>query len=465
VIRHLLKLLGNIGPESRCVLAVGLLVGLVVIAFVPPIVTFDGPSHFFRAEQISHGQLRSTRYSDTRMGGDIPQNDSRFVHTLWTSYWNKNLFLTNAEWSTIAKEAVGGDGEVREEFTNTAVYSPANYVPQSVGMIMSRIFTKSPLWMHRAACGVNLLSYLLLVVLTLEAIPSFKSSILLISTSPLLLIEAATENIDGLNFAIPLLIFALAWKIWSEPAGDHRVALLMVTALSGYTALLKPTELASLGFLFFLPNTCFGSAPRRAAWLVSTFAVAISFWLLWNARYLDVNIAGWFDPSHPPVSEQKAWFLSHPEHFLRAFQAFIREDFFLRWADFYGNVGGWISFRSFVFLFGLSHWFLAVLLLTPICDGKRDLRWSAVNAAQGVGLLLFIALTLWVSYGIKDTGNIPYLGGRYLFLVVTFFLVAWSSLMNRRAPSLRIWLIAVGVTVNLVGLATILIPTVLRAMG
>ena len=462
---HRMKSFRALSIESRSAFVFGLLVGLVAIAYVPPAVTFDGPSHFFRAVQISHGQFRSTRYSDSKLGGNVPHEDSQFIHTLWTSYWEKHNFLRTSDWSGIASMAPGNGQMDREEFTNTAVYSPANYVPQCIGMIASRIFTRSPLWEHRLACAANLACYLLLVVSFLEAADALRPSLVLIATSPLILIQAASENTDGVNFAIPVVLFALVWRLRRDPPEDCRFRLFLGFVLTLYIALLKPTEIACLGFLFFIPSACFGSRKIKLIWLSCSLFTAGAAWLCWNGPYFDVNIAKWFDPGHPPIHEQKAWLLSHPGDFARAFLNFIGDGFCVQWGLFYGGVGGWISDRLLYFLLRLSHYLLAVLLLIPLCASKRDLRWATANGLLAGFLLLFISVTLWVSYGVRDFGYIPYLGGRYLFLVYTFCIAAWSSLFNGWIPSLAKPLMCVGLIINSIGAGLILASIAQRTSG
>ena len=451
--------------ESRCILIVGFSIGTIGIIVVPPVVTFDGPSHYFRAEQISIGQFRASRYSDTQFGGQIPANSSNFVGALWSSYWVDHRFLTLSDWSRIDRESGGSATGVRREFTNSAVYSPANYLPQSCGMLIVRIFTQSPLWAHRAACGANLVAYLLLMALVLEAMPPFRTALLLVATSPLLLLQAATESIDALNFAFPMLLVAMVWRIWNQPALNHRITLRGLLLLSLYIALLKPTNVACLGLLLFLPTAAFGSPRNKVIWLVATLVLSTGVWLAWNAAYLDVNVAGWYDPKHPAVSEQKAWLLRHPADFVGTFWSFLRRELLVQWEYSYSGIGGWVSGRLQFFLQRLSDLILGILVVAPICFGKRDLRWSSLCAMMAVGVLAFIALTLWVSYGVKHEAYIPYLGGRYLFVPFMFAVMAWSSLFNGPRDRPRRWAILLGLSINLVGLSSVLMETARITVG
>ncbi len=78
---------------------------------------------------------------------------------------------------------------------------------------------------------------------------------------------------------------------------------------------------------------------------------------------------------------------------------------------------------------------------------------------MAVGVLAFIALTLWVSYGVKHEAYIPYLGGRYLFVPFMFAVMAWSSLFNGPLDRPRRWAVLLGLSINLVGLSSVLMET------
>jgi hypothetical protein len=88
-----------------------------------------------------------------------------------------------------------------------------------------------------------------------------------------------------------------------------------------------------------------------------------------------------------------------------------------------------------------------------------------ITFSQAAGLLLFSALTLWISYGIQNVDHIPYLGGRYLFLVYTFALIAWSGLIRGVFPSGRNWLVGAGMAINAVGVGSILSSIMSRILG
>lgn len=451
--------------ESRCFLAIGLLFGFMAVVFIPPVSTFDGPGHFFRAVDISRGHFRSIRYSERHLGGPIPGRYDRFVQTLWSSYWSGHRFLTLSEWAAITRVKYGDTNPKIEGWTNTAVYSPANYFPQSIGIAVSNMISRSPLWAHRAACALNLLVFLALITWALETMPRGRTILLLLALSPFVLIQAATVNIDGINLAVPVCLFALVWKMRTDsPTGNHK-ELIALTCVALWLALLKPPNIICLGFLLFVPGAHFDGRFRKVVWLAATLAVAAVFWNVWNKPYLDVNVNGWFDPSHPPVRYQKAWLLQHPTDFLDSFRLFLIESFPHQWKNFYSDLGRWAPDWALHLLGQLCYWFLAVLLLMPIQGKSRDRWWAAITLTHAAALLFIMSLALWIVSGVKYTGVIPFLGGRYLFLFYCLSLVAWSELAGVRIHKVERPLLVIGLAINLVGLGSILISTAVAVMG
>ena len=72
-----------------------------------------------------------------------------------------------------------------------------------------------------------------------------------------------------------------------------------------------------------------------------------------------------------------------------------------------------------------------------------------------------MAVPLWISYGVGATPIIPNLGGRYLLLAFVFGFAGLSELIGQPFLRLRHYPMAVGLALNLVRLALILIPTVI----
>lgn len=436
-------------------LAIGLLAGVAAIAVVPPFITYDGPAHYLRTVQIAEKHFRPTVYSYRQVGGEVPQRYSRFVNKLWGSYWNDRQLLNLSAWAAIAQQQPGDSDKVREEFTNVAVYSPANYLPQCLGLGVSRFFSRSPLWANRGACAGNLLLFLTLIVVALETMPGFQTSLLLIATSPLLFIQASSVSADAINFTIPICMFALVWKLRNNRLAPQPWALAALTILAFWTALLKPTQVVCIGLLCFVPTAAFGSSWRRAVWVAGTIAASGAFWFLWNRPYLNVHIAAWFEPSRPALDAQKELLLRSPQYFFEAFGRFLGRDLWPQWKALYGNVGGWVPPPIMAVLSALSYVFLLALSCESGRNSSRDLRWAVICFLHAAALLLFMAVTLWVTWSVGPNDYIR-LGGRYLFLVVTLAFATCSCLAGGSFGIGRKYFLFAGLAANVAGLALIL---------
>jgi hypothetical protein len=175
--------------ESWCVLALGVIFGGLALLVVPPVVTLDGPSHYYRTLEISLLHPRSQSISENGLGRRLPTNHVHFVEELWTSYWGKKDFLGLDGWKRLSEQKATVPGRTLVGFMNTAVYSPINYGPQSVAFAIGGVVGLSPVTLCRGATFLTLASYLGMMVAALEFLPRFRRGLALIASSPLIVIQ------------------------------------------------------------------------------------------------------------------------------------------------------------------------------------------------------------------------------------------------------------------------------------
>jgi uncharacterized membrane protein len=418
------------------------ILGVIAVVLVPPAITYDGPSHFFRAVQVSEGHLRADRYSDVQVGGTLPARFVEFVNPLWQSYWVGHDFGTRDGWSKRAHLAEGFDRRERVEFTNTAVYSPLNYLLPAIGMRLAGWFSRSPLWASRFACLFNLGGFLAITGLAVSLMPRFKEGVLLVATCPLVVIQAASTSTDGINVALPLLMLALVWNLRDGGTLLSRKKAYAALVVGLGVALLKPTSIVCLGCALLIPSVCLGGERRKWACLAGYYLAALGLWFFWNGAYTDIDIARWFYPGRPALSVQRHWFFEDPLRVLRAYVYWIRYDGPIQWPHLYAGVGGWIPSSLQAAFAWPSIGFLAGLLCCSYWERKADRVWSLSVTFLGVGLVSFTALTLFLSFGQPSDVSISGLADRYLIVPVVCFAMAWSEVFHgrfERARSVVFW--------------------------
>ncbi len=448
--------------ESRLALLIGSVFGLPAVFLIPPAVTFDGPSHYFRSLQVSRGGIWPQVFSDRAVGGILPKSHVEFINSQWESYWTRHDFGTLAEWSASSSRSLEATGNVRVEFTNTAVYSPANYALQALGMGISGLFSASPLSAHRAACLLNLAGYLAAVVSALELLPRFHKGALILVSFPLAMIQAASVSADAINFAMPLLLLAYAWNLRERRERASGRDMAIVLALGMLVVLLKPNAAAALTCLWLIPARHFSSGLAKTAALCAYFACAAAVWFAWNRANMNVDVARWFEPSRPQLSVQKAWFFGDPRRFIHPLWHFLANDMIRQWPHMYAGVGGWIPPRLYGGLSWLSLICLAGLAGSGSWNRRIDWIWAAGMGLQSFAVLTLIALALWISFGTVEMDYIPGFTGRYLHLATAGFAITWAELFHAKLPRLRDGLSWIALAANCAGLTAILVSIASR---
>ncbi|HZZ18703.1 MAG TPA: DUF2142 domain-containing protein [Opitutaceae bacterium] len=451
--------------ESWILLLVGFVFGLGAVVFVPPFVGFDGPNHYLRALQVSEGRARAHVYSERAVGGALPRSHTDFETTiLWNFYLRPGHdYLDRRQWELLSSQESQIQGERDVEFTNTAVYSPVNYAFQAAGMALAAGLSPSPLLANWLGCLFNLAGYLLLVVIALECVPRFRRGILLLASSPLIFIQAASLSADPINFALPLLVIVLAWRLRTTDVANPVLEMLVLLLLGILVALLKPVMVAVLICVLFVPARRMGcSVSAKAATLFIYFVVIARVWLEWNGPYVDTDIARWFDPSRPPMEVHRQWLLDYPLRFAKPFLHLLRHDIVSQWPHFYGDPGDWVSAGAYPFNRILSVVFLVGFLACAKWEGATDGQWLAAMAATAYVLLYLMSLTIWMAFGEVRMDFVPGLVGRYFIIPVLAFGIVWAERFHSGLPRLRSDLFWAALVANAAGLAAIIIPVAAR---
>ena len=452
--------------ESRLAILLGILFGIPAVIFVPPVVTYDGPNHYLRALQVSEGRMRAERFSERAVGGTLPRSHADYVNSmLWNYYWKTGSdFMDRRQWESLSSKEARVPGTRPVEFTNTAIYSPVNYAFQSaLGMRLAAVLSPEPLLASWMGCLFNLAGYLMLVVLAIECAPRFQRGLLLLATCPLIVVQASSLSADAINFALPLLVLAWSWRLHVRDVKHPRSELAAVLALGLVVTLLKPTLFVILLCLPLIPARRFGvSRFAKAAGLTGYFLLVAGIWFAWNRDYLDVDVARWFDPGRPPMSVQVQWFMGNPLRFARPFLHLLGHDLVGLWPHLYGDPGGWISRGVYPLNSAFSLIFLSGFLGCASWPEPSSRVWAFGMLFMSSSFIFLTALTLWLSFGTHSMTFIPGFVGRYLFVPVLGFGMAWTEQFHDGFKTPRNVLFWTALAANAAGLTAIVVPVAIR---
>lgn len=180
-------------------LGLALFVGITLVFINVPQVRYDEHAHFWRAYEISKGNLisRTTNTLPNSIIGLFEREDG--------SYPNKEI-----NYNTIKEkigEALNSEDERAFPVGATGSLTPISYIPQVIGVTIGRILQLSPiiiLWLGRLT---NLFAYIALVFVAIKIMPSekWKSIIMIIALFPMSMNLAATISPDTVIIGFSLL--------------------------------------------------------------------------------------------------------------------------------------------------------------------------------------------------------------------------------------------------------------------
>ncbi len=233
---------------------------LIPAGFVP-----DEEKHFLRALSLSQFHVIS---------GDVcvPEN----INDIFGIKGFDNLINL---WSLKASDAT-----YMTSCTMAIFYAPLSYLPQSIGVWMSSLFTDHLYVIFISARLSCLAATTAMLYLAVRIAPFGKYIIIMLSLMPLFIQEAASVAVDGLSVASVILMAAFYFYLREQkaPFTKRQIVTMALTIISVFSV--KSAYLL-LGFIFMLlPPAGFGGIKRKRIILLSVYILAILlpviYWLL-----------------------------------------------------------------------------------------------------------------------------------------------------------------------------------------
>ncbi|MGD1901859.1 MAG: DUF2142 domain-containing protein [Geitlerinemataceae cyanobacterium] len=464
---------------QRAFVAIAAIVCLAMAIVTPPFQAADEYLHFYRAYQISEGQLVPTRqtgacsgyerdFEETLcLGGALPRSllatvrgasaeDLRFDRDR-----KQDLESLRQLWSLALAP---GDRQFLK-FNTTGLHAPLGYLPQAIGIGLGRTLSADrlpPVALMYLGRIANAIVWIAAVSFAIAVAPEAVLVWLAIGLLPMALFQAASLSADVLTNGLACAIVATVWRYRSRPFGSAIVP----EILSIVAALFAVTKLAYAPMalvLCLVPPRAFVSTAKRSRaigrwrWLGTTALITIALVAVWS-RIVDRI----YVPLHPDLdpNAQIAGILGNPVGFFGTAIATLVGDAGTYLHQFVG-VFGWLDTplpKLHVALYAV--FFLGVLL----CKPPRDLRSSprpllTDRAIAGVGLLgsvglLCVLAYLWNVVGADRIGGIQ---GRYFIPLAPLLLPTFWGLVSLPAPkNIERWAIAAAAISGLAAIATLI---------
>lgn len=416
--------------------------GLFLLVMLPPFQGQDEPYHFYRAYSITEGYLIEPIVS-SRAGAQVETCVIAFVDYHFLEGRAPGHFhLRDA-----ATQPQACNGQVSfMPFEDTAIYSPVPYLPQVIGIGLSRAL-RLPLFVQFFAGRLAALAaYLAVVYLALRITPRGAAVILVLATLPMSLLLAVTYSADTMTISMAFLMVAAVLRCVVDEQATWRVFLVAAVAAFGL-ALAKPTYVVLVPLLFLVPPRVFPS--RRLAVFAMVAAVGITAaaagW--WYQETRNISLAAFLAPwmgRYDPQG-QISFILHHPLGYLKD----IGQIFFgtqqgdYLWSSLPAFIGYWRNAAAGsnfppVFVVVISY---VLILQAYLWSIPRTFRWSrtvllkaALPPLLALASVLAIVTALFVDA--LGPGGVLLVSGRY-FIPTLAVPLASLSVLEAEPPRFR----------------------------
>ncbi len=392
----------------------------IVFAFITsPPHGLDEGFHFFRALQISQGDLLPSRYNDNTLGGNL---DAKMT------YYISNMFINGSKLTFTEKQKYVEDlnqlpkqKTIKEIFTPSASYSPVMYIPSATSLFLARKLNLNADTCYFSGRLAGVIAYFLLLSIIIMMLPIGKYFTLLFLTTPATLQIVASYNADGFTNIYTLLFITCCLKSQDiQPTYNNFKTIILILAI--ILGFLKITYCFFSLFCLFIPYTHFKSKKNYVLFCISTILLSITPAIIWNSLY-PFNPGQFFHQQNNPSLALHS-LLTQPFHVLKLIIRTTHHSFKNWYLEIYGRLANKNEIlKDLFFVKDFSISFLAILFLLILFEPKKQRSYykMAICFLIGTGYALLLILAFYINYSPIDSSIIKGIQGRYFILSILIF--------------------------------------------
>jgi uncharacterized membrane protein len=329
--------------------------------------------------------------------------------------------VNRVDWKEIIKRPFAPKPEAFTGFHYAVIYPPISYIPQVVGIWLTRPLGVSPLVMMYAGRVLNLLCWATLVFFAIRFMPVQKWVVALIGLMPMSVFIAASLSSDPLTNGMSMLFVAMvAQACLSEQDGITMYKKIGMVLLCMGIAVAKIVYCPLIALVFLIPAERLGGLKRKIIFCMTVVGCAAVIAVGWS--YCIKASVVTLGSTYPPA--QISFILHNPITFLMVVMDTINNDW-IRYSFELVGVLGWLDTI-------LPRWiyfsYPAITILVAILSGSDGRKLST----KGRVMLLAVCLTsvilvetslfiIWTKPGARMVSGVQ---GRYFIpLVVPLLLI------------------------------------------
>ncbi|WP_026507050.1 DUF2142 domain-containing protein [Butyrivibrio sp. MC2013] len=219
--------------------------GIAFIIAVPAGAAADEASHFYRAYQASYGQIFSAVF-------DNPPNSGGVLPFAVTQFADPGA-------------RIDFDNVAEVYFQNTAIYSPACYLPYMIAIRLTALFTDRVMVIFYACRVAGFITATVLSMLALRIIPAGRELLFTVMLMPMALQEAACITGDSLTNSLSFLFMAYIFRLAAEGASLDRKRVIRLSIMGIMISLCKLVYFVFIFLILMIPgNKTLASSSKEA---------------------------------------------------------------------------------------------------------------------------------------------------------------------------------------------------------
>lgn len=430
--RKMIKSQENIQPSANInffvIAVIVIFLGLAfswILHVKPPFTSPDEGAHLSRADALRNGYIYLISPDGKKnSGGDVDKSMNMFRSNYDKVIGGHEPAIADSVKNEMRKQYWSGEN-MFHSMENTAFYFPAIYIPQAIGLEIGHILDLNVYTTYKLVSAINLVSITIILLIAWRLLP-IPAPALIVLILPMTVFQFFSPTIDGMTFALTILMMSLFIKIVRSEKNEHvnkKIILLciIIFILSSSRANLLPLTLLPLWLSFKIKNkTCI------VGFLV-TFISVLS-WTFFSIKTVHDN--GIHHPGIEQIDVLKHY-ITHPFEPLVIIFNTITD---VKILGFYGSsfIGtlAWLDAPltdTAYWLFGVSFAaiFLSNISLKELANRKTE---SSLLALLSLSVIILTFCALLVQWSSFPTLKVDGVQGRYF--IIPSIILAYAIMEN-----------------------------------
>jgi len=255
--------------------------GLIFLVMTPPFQTPDEFNHFYRAYQISEGNLVAIK-KDSRLGGELPVSLVNMSQP-FRAMPRKEQVKTN--WSAIARQShivLHQEERIFVDFPNTGMYSPVSYLPQSLSILLLRSCNLPPLYIFYGARLFNLCFWIFCMTFIIRLLPVYKWLFVLLALLPMSIFTHMSLSADTMTNLLSFAVMAYSFDLAYRQTVFSTRQMIVFTVLGVLLALAKVVYIPLILLFFLIPQKSFNNKFSYYTYFFILFSLSIAAAIFWS---------------------------------------------------------------------------------------------------------------------------------------------------------------------------------------